>query len=279
MPTTESTREEVSPLNHDGTVPVDKFDPIKQFPENGFAFVVAPRRNGKTEHILSWLRQFHKTKRFTHYFLISQTLSGYEEYIPMTYQFTTLGPVKDIIRKLQDVGKYNKGQQYQKDMVKCSVCLILDDMVGDPKEVRASGSILQKIAVNGRHVCREDPCKSNELATILISQRITLIPPAIRNNADVILASRLASFLERQTLIENYLSLTSDKEGIHEARALFDAVTLSKQFRFIAISTYIANRTSHKDYVHYCDANIKERAVKLFGDKDDWSMQKPDISF
>lgn len=257
----------------------DSFDVTKHFPQNGFAFVVAPRRNGKTEHVLSWLRQFHKQKRFTHYFVVSQTLSGYEECIPMSYQFTTLDNLPTIVERMQKVALYNKGQDRQEDMVKCSICVILDDMVGDPKEVRQSGGILQKIAVNGRHVCREDPCESNEMCTILISQRVTLIPPAVRNNADVILASRLASYVERKTLIENYLSLTSDKEGLREARRVFDNITLSKEFRFIAISTHIPNRSSHRDYVHYCDANIKEKNVRLFGTDDDWKLEKPDIVF
>ncbi len=266
-------------LEAPGEPDFDQFDPIEHFPQNGFAFVVAPRRSGKTEHVLSWLRKFHKEKRFTHYFLISQTLSGYEESIPMTYQFTTLDHVPTIIKRMQEVANYNKGQDRQSDMVRCSVCLILDDMVGDPREVRESGGILQKIAVNGRHVCREDPCKKNEMATILISQRITLIPPAIRNNADVILASRLASYIERKTLIENYLSLTSDKEGLKESRRIFDQITLSKEYRFIAVSVHIANRKSHRDYVHLCDADIKEKNKRLFGSEDDWKMEKPDLTF
>ncbi len=257
----------------------DNFDPTKHLPENFFAFVVAPRRNGKTEHVLNWLRQFHKQKRFTHYFLVSQTLSGYEEYIPQTYQFTSLDQVPTVIKRMQKVASYNKGQDAKEDLVHCSVCLILDDMVGDPKEVRESGGILQKIAVNGRHVCREDPHEKNEFCTILISQRVTLIPPAIRNNADVILTSRLASYMERKTIIENYLSLTSDREGLREARRVFDAITLSKPFRFLAISTHIPNRQSHREYVHCCDANIKEKAVRLFGTEDDWKAEKLPIIF
>jgi len=252
---------------------------IPDLPSNFFVFCVAPRRNGKTEQILHMCRHFHKLKRFTHYFLISQTLSGYEEYIPHNYQFVDLTHVGEIIQRVQQVAKYNQGQDEKKDMVKCSVLLILDDVVGNPADIRQQGSIMQKIAVNGRHITRDDPLDSNEFCTVLISQRITLIPPPIRNNADIILASRLASYMERKTLIENYLSLTSDRDGLREARRVFDMITLSKEYRFIAILTHVANRQAHTDYVYYQDAEVNKPSVKLFGTEEDWKVKKQDIVF
>jgi len=252
---------------------------VDDLPSNFFIFCVAPRRNGKTEQVLHMCRHFHKQKRFTHYFLVSETLSGYEEYIPANYQFTNLDNVGEVINRVQKVGKYNQGQDKEEDMVKCSVLLIMDDVVGNPADLRKQGGIVQRIAVNGRHITREDPKKSNEFCTVLISQRITLIPPPIRNNADIILASRLASYNERKTLIENYLSLTSDREGLREARRVFDSITLSKEYRFIVIATHVANRMSHQDYVYYSDADVKQPSVKLFGDDSDWQVKKQDIIF
>ncbi len=268
-----------SPMNE--TLP-SEFSPMNikdGYPSNFFVCCFAPRRNGKTEQILHMARHFHKTKRFTHYFLVSETLSGYEEYIPANYQFTNLDNVSEIINRVQKVGKYNQGQDKEEDMVDCSVLLIMDDVVGNPADLRKRGGIVQRIAVNGRHITREDPKKSNEFCTVLISQRITLIPPPIRNNADIILASRLASYVERQTLVEQYLSLTSDREGLKEARRVFDSITLSKEYRFIAIATYIANRRSHQDYVFFQDADVKAPSVKLFGSEDDWKVKKQDIIF
>lgn len=252
---------------------------IDEMPSNFFLFCTAARRNGKSEQVLHMCRHFHKKKRFTHYFLISETLSGYEEYIPANYQFTDLSHVPEIIGRMQAVGKYNQGQERKEDMVKCSILLILDDVVGNPTDLRKQGGIMQRIAVNGRHICREDKLETNELCTILLSQRITLIPPPIRNNADIIIASRLASYHERKLLIEQYLSLTSDREGLREARRVFDKITLSKEYRFIVICTHIANRKSHKDYVYYQDANIKAPTVRLHGTIEDWSVKKQDIVF
>lgn len=251
----------------------------EMYPPNFFMCCFSPRRTGKTETILHLCRQFHAQKRFTHYFLISETLSGYEDYIPANYQFTNLENVAEIIARMQKVAKYNIGQTEKKDMVKCSCLLILDDVVGNPADLRKRGGIMQRIAVNGRHVMRDCPLGTNELCTILISQRITLIPPPIRNNADVILASRLASYTERKTLIENYLSLTSDRDGLREARRVFDSITLSEPFRFIAIATHVANRKAHTDYVYYSDANVKAPSVRLHGTEEDWKVKKQDIIF
>jgi hypothetical protein len=248
-------------------------------PQNGFAFIVAPRRNGKTELCLQMLRDFHNSKRFTHTFLFSQTLSGYEDVIPPTYQFDNLSHLPDVITKCQDVAEYNQSVKDPDDYVPCSVCLILDDMVGDPSEVRQSGGIIQKLAVNGRHVMRDNPDKKSEVCLILISQRVTLISPAVRNNADLIMASRLASYTERKTLIENYLSLTSDRDGLKGARATFDLITLSKAFRFIVIATHVANRRSHADYVFYADADTSQPNVRLHGDESDWRATKKRIVF
>jgi len=256
----------------------DGFD-VLSFPSNFFACIFAPRRNGKTTHVLNFCKHFHKHKRFTHYFILSQTLSGYEGFVPFNYQHPSLDHVPEIIARLQKVGKYNKGQERQEDMVRCSVLLVLDDMVGDARELRQQNGIMQKLACNGRHVCKEDPLKSNELCTIIISQRITLIPPPVRMNADIIFASRLASYLERKTLIESYLTLTSDREGMKESKRVFDQITLSKEFRFIAIALYIANRKSYKDYVFYVDSPADPPPFKLFGDESDWQLEKPDIVF
>jgi len=58
-----------------------------------------------------------------------------------------------------------------------------------------------------------------------------------------------------------------------------DSITLSKEYRFIAIATYIANRRSHQDYVFFQDADVKAPSVKLFGSEDDWKVKKQDIIF
>jgi hypothetical protein len=255
------------------------FDAATHFPKNFFACCFAPRRSGKTQLLLHFLRQFHKTKRFTHYFLVSETLSGYEDYIPATNSFTDLSQVSEIVARMQAVGKYNQNQKKKETMVKCSICLILDDVIGDPSEIQKRGSIIAKLAVNGRHVCHEDPMETNQMAILLISQRVTLIPPVIRHNSDIIFVSRLASYADRKTLIEGYLSLTSDREGLALSRATFDTITLSKPFRFMAIATHMVSSRNHSEYVFIADADTKAKPVRLCGCKADWDVVKKNIVF
>lgn len=255
------------------------FDPATDCPQNFFAFLVGVRRMGKTEQTLEMLRAFHKTKRFTTYILISATLSGYEQYIPHSFQFRDLTHVPTIISRCIDVAEYNAGQTEVKDMVAQSTLLILDDVIGDPKDLRTSGNIIQKLAVNGRHIHRDDPHPTNEFCTILISQRASIIPPVIRTNADLWMASRMSNRKDRQTLIEEALTMSSDRDGLNTARAVFDGITMSKPYRFAVIALHNATRQTHSDYVMYADSDPKAKGVRLFGTEDDWRVKKKRIDF
>ncbi len=251
-------------------------------PSNPFIFISSPRRAGKSEITLHMLRQFHAKKRFTHYALVSQTLSGYEGIIPYTYQFENMDHVGEIINKMQDVAEYNakvkEKNQPKEHYIHCSFLLILDDVIGDAKDIRKLGGYLQKIAVNGRHIMREDPNKKNEFGVILISQKITMIPPVIRQNADIICSARLASRIERETYIENFLTLTSGREGLKEARRVFDSITL-QEYTFICVLAYKSIRVNHQAYVRKLKADITQKTERLFGNQRDWMKSKPRIKF
>ncbi len=251
-------------------------------PSNPFIFISSPRRAGKSEITLHMLRQFHAKKRFTHYALVSQTLSGYEGVIPYTYQFENMDHVGEIINKMQDVAEYNakvkEKNQPKEHYINCSFLLILDDVIGDAKDIRKLGGYLQKIAVNGRHIMREDPNPKNEFGVILISQKITMIPPVIRQNADIICSARLASRVERETYIENFLTLTSGREGLKEARRVFDSITLT-EYTFICVLAYKSIRVNHQAYVRKLKADITQKTDKLFGTERDWMKSKPRIKF
>ena len=251
-------------------------------PSNPFIFISSPRRAGKSEITLHMLRQFHAKKRFTHYALVSQTLSGYEGVIPYTYQFEDMEHVGEIISKCQDVAEYNskvkeKGQP-KEHYIHCSFLLILDDVIGDPSDIRRIGGYIQKISVNGRHIMREDPNDKNEFGMILISQKITAIPPVIRQNADIICSARLASRVERETYIENFLTLTSGRDGLKEARRVFDSITL-QEYTFICVLAYKSIRVNHQAYVRKLKADIKAKSERLFGTEKDWRKRKPRINF
>jgi len=247
-------------------------------PKNPFIFISSPRRAGKSELVLHLLREFHGLNRFTHYCLVSQTLSGYEGYIPFTYQFETMDHVPAIISKCQDVAEYNAGVKEREHYISCSMLVILDDVIGDPSDIRRVGNAIQKLAVNGRHIFRDDPNEENEFGVILISQKISAIPPVIRQNADIVCSARLASRVERETFIEQFLTLTSGRDGLREARMVFDAITL-QPFTFICVMAYKSIRTSHKSYVRQLKAEIDKPKIRLFGTEKDWRAKKLRVQF
>ena len=131
-------------------------------------------------------------------------------------------------------------------MVKCSVLLILDDVIGDGM-LKKNGNVVQRLAVNGRHVTRGDPL-GNEFCCIVVSQRSSAVPPIIRNNADIWFSSRLASRKEIDYLTLEALCLSSSREGISEARDVYDRIVHSAPYRFICVCAYKAERMTHKDY-------------------------------
>ena len=261
-------------------LPFRKFDPAVDVPKNAFISLYGARRQGKTQQVIEMLRTFHKQRRHTHYVLVSQTLSGYSNLIPPNYQYRSLEHIPTIIERSIDVAEFNAAQEKVDDMVRCSVCLILDDVVGDASELRKSGGILQKLAVQGRHIHKDDKHPDNEFVTILISQRASgLIPPVIRNNSDIILWSATSNKRDRLTAVEESLSLRSDRQGMRDALDVFDTVNLSKPYRFLVVATHIASRRSHKDYVFYADSDPDGDQPRLFGTEDDWRSRKKRIHF
>lgn len=265
-----------------GDLPPDirRFNPGEDVPTNGFVLVAGARRQGKTEQVLEMLRAFHAQKRFTTYMLVSQTLSGYEDYIPANHSVRDMSQLPTIIDKQIDVAEYNAQQTEEKDMVHSSVCVILDDVIGDVSEIRKQSSILQALAVQGRHIHRDDKLKKNEFCVIFITQRLAgIVPPVIRNNCDLLISSRMSNRKDRQTVIEENLTLTSDRAGIQVSRDIFDKITTSKPYRFIAIANHIATRRGYGDYVMYADADPDSPACRLCGTTDDWRTKKKRIHF
>lgn len=257
-----------------------QFNP-DDLPKDFFGVVAAPRRHGKTTAVLHMLRDFHRSKRFTHVIIFSKTLSGYEEYVPANYQFDDLANLPAIIDRQMDVGEYNSNQNNKKDYVRSSLLLVLDDMAADQSELRSgdTGRLLLSLAVNGRHVTRRDPHPTNECSVIIMTQRLTLIPAPVRGNADFILTSRLANKAERERVTHENLTLHSGRSGMREAYHVLDELTLSKPYRMCVACMHKANRQTHSDYVYYLDADAEAKPVKMFGTEYDWQTKLKRIRF
>lgn len=253
---------------------------VEDLPDSFFGMVVAPRRSGKSEKMMSLLERIKKTsKKFDHIFLFSQTNSGYENQIPQTYRFRDLQHLPYIVNKQAEVKIYNKKQDDPKKRVKSRILILLDDMIGESKgsdSLKNSGMI-RKLSVNGRHL-GNDGVDGNGVSVFIITQAAKEIPKTIRMNTDIILSGRITSRVERQTIIEEFSTLKSDREGMKRAYNLFDNITLSNPYRFIVIQNHIANKKREGDFIFYYDGEYPVKQHKMFGDRYDWEAEEKNIT-
>lgn len=253
---------------------------VEDLPDSFFGMVVAPRRSGKSEKMMSLLERIKKTsKKFDHIFLFSQTNSGYEDQIPQTYRFRDLQHLPYIVNKQAEVKIYNKKQTDPKKRVKSRILILLDDMIGESKgsdSLKNSGMI-RKLSVNGRHL-GNDGVDGNGVSVFIITQAAKEIPKTIRMNTDIILSGRITSRVERQTIIEEFSTLKSDRDGMKRAYNLFDNITLSNPYRFIVIQNHIANKKQESDFIFYYDGEYPVKQHKMFGDRYDWEAEEKNIT-
>ena len=249
---------------------------IDDFPHAFVCSCTGSRRTGKTTIVESLLNDMQSKKRFDYVFLFSPTLAGFDS-IPNNYKFQNLEVLPSLILRQQELTTWNK-KALKKDRKKCSICLVLDDMVAGND---LKNSLLLKIALNGRHINSGDPIKTNELCTFILSQSVTGIPKKIRNNVDIMMASRLASKNDRKLLVEENMILDSSRGGINEAYMLYDDVTLERDYGFISLLNHISNKNNYEKYVRSYVANMpKEQGkIKWFGDEGDWKVKKPVFNF
>lgn len=262
------------------------------FPKNSFiGAVVGSRRTGKSTVCESLLCNELKG-RFNTYFLFSPTLSGFDT-IPNNHKFRNLDILPKIIKKQQDAVKHNiqvsklklkknltKRQigHIEKDYIESKICVILDDMMGtgDLK----NNKLLNKIATNGRHICSPDKTGKTDMSFLILSQSVSGLDTTIRRNSDILLASRLTSKRDRETLVNENMILDSSRGGIAAAYHNYDQITLDRDYSFIALLNHKSNKSNYDKYVRQYQANVNSfQDIRLCGDKDDWEVEKPFFEF
>jgi hypothetical protein len=256
------------------TIPTDikSFD-VSSLPDGFFAAVVAPRRSGKSEQIQSLLEDIKQTdKKFDTVFLFSRTNAGFENQIPPNYRFRDLKHLSYICNKQLEIKNYNKKTRDKKNRIKSRVLLVLDDMIAEEKGENSlkHNQVIRTLAVNGRHL--GDNVPGNGISVIIITQSIKAIPKTVRQQFDVVFTGRITSRIERQTIVEEFSTLKSDREGIKTAYNLFDAITLSEPFRFMVCSNHIPNKRCCGDYISFIDASYPVSQTHMCGEKIDWEI-------
>ena len=178
----------------------------------------------------------------------------------------------EIIQTQVKVKKHNL-KASKKNKVKSNIIIILDDMIGSggPGAAMRTNKILNKLAVNGRHLSSDE---DSNIMIILISQIYTGISPQIRLNTDYLFSAALQSRRERESIVNGFLSLNSGRQGLKESYEVFDSIVNSGNFHFIAINTTHQNKKKFEDYVFLFKAPGKLKNKHLIGTSDDWRMNK-----
>jgi len=247
---------------------------VNDVPRNAFILCIASRRSGKSHLITHFLEEYTKTHKTDGVFLFSKTNAGFDG-IPKTYRFKDLAILNDLVETQVKVKRHNQNCK-KTEKIKSNIILILDDMIGKGglgAEMRRD-PILNKLAVNGRHLSSDD---DSNMMVILISQIFTGISPQIRLNTDFLFTTKLAARRERENIVNSFLSLNSGRKGLAESYEVFDTIVNADDFNFISIHTTKQNKKSYLDYVFNFKAPAKLLNKRLTGDKSDWVHNKKEV--
>ena len=96
------------------------------------------------------------------------------------------------------------------------ILVVVDDFADDPKVVHSGGSILNSFCTRGRHL---------QISCLCSVQKLRLVSPTIRVNAQFMLVWRLRNRLELQSLLE-------------EISAVYDIKTLEKMYQLATDDPY-----------------------------------------
>ncbi len=178
------------------------WDPMT-LPEHFSMAIYSRRRSGKTHIMKDFL---HKIKdRFDIVYLFSLTAN-----LQAVYDFVPKGNIIDgydqvILDKIVSARKLRVLQEISKGNIKLkgvpNMLFLFDDVITDG--IRHSQKFIELYSC-GRH---------ERVSTVCISQRITAIPPIVRDNTDCIISFFLHSESERKMLSELYLSVEHRRVG------------------------------------------------------------------
>ena len=247
------------------------FNPVEHLPESFYINIVASRRSGKGITSEWILNQFQKSDRkFDNIFLISPTGDTNFLGIPPSYKFDSLDILEYIMKKQRDIKEHNGHivRDYERNHVKSRICILIDDLAFGGQIHHSK--IMDELAFNGRHLSNPVGREGNCLSVIVLSQQLSKISPGQRRNNDFIIFNSMSSSLEAESVLcECFFVIDSSRRGKAFARKLYQNLTTSKDYRFLAVGNCIQNRKKFTDFIFTSDAVI-QKPFKLFGETKEW---------
>ena len=127
-----------------------------------------------------------------------------------TWDNATVQEIVDTQKRVIEESKKQKIKQLY------GILVVVDDFADDPKVVHSGGSVLNSFYTRGRHL---------QISCLCSVQKLRLVSPTIRVNAQFMLIWRLRNRLELQSLLE-------------EISAVYDIKTLEKMYQVATDDPY-----------------------------------------
>lgn len=237
--------------------PINEWDPTTLV-DYATVIVTARRRSGKTVFAKNVIAK--NRKRYDEIYIFSSTIdkpanAAEYSFIPAQNRFTFLDEdkVRQILQKQDEILNFNatrpKGEQ-----VKSHVCIILDDILTDPK-FRRPNNVVDELFVQGRH---------SYITCFVLAQTFSGregVGPILRKNADLIVSFFQHNINDRKAMAEQFLSLENAKVGAEYLRQ----ITNVKHTACVIDVNNVGART-YTDYVFKYLAPNKKLPKFMIGD-------------
>lgn len=232
------------------------WDP-QTMPEHPAIAIYARRREGKTHMMKDFL---HKVKdRYDQIYCFSLTARFQDiyQYVPKSNIIN--GFDVEVLDKMVDerIKEIEKAMASKNKKLKGlpRVIYIFDDVITE-QGIRTSKSFNSLFSL-GRHI----------LASVcVISQKITSLPPIVRNNTDLVISFYLHSELERKMLCEEYLSIQHWRVGEEILKMITEP-----EYQACVIALFNKGRR-YEDYVFTYKADEKLKKFKIGEEKWDYKV-------
>lgn len=202
----------------------------------GVNLIIAPSNSGKTVLLIDILSKIHQEYDKMFFFSRTMRLQPVYDFVPRYMIHDDFD--EDVIAEIWD----QQTDAHKQDKPLDKILIVLDDII--ISEAYRKSKILQEIAVSGRHL---------NIVVILISQDMTSIRPIIRKNAFMVFAFQLASKKEREKLIDQFLSVESNRSGDILYRKITD-----QKYQAIVINVHMVGCSLDQKVKKYtADPNVK----------------------
>lgn len=226
----------------------DVFNLDKFNTEHLYCLVFGISGSGKSHVVREMLHKLCKQKYYRQFRLISPTEK-------LSHSFKCFG--KTMVEEafsdsyLRDLIVERKAKIMAGSKSVTPLLIVIDDCAADPS--MRNSPALNELFISGRHI---------NVGVIILLQNINArdsVPLPIRNNATLLLASRPRKHKDREYLVREWFSLSSEKEG----QALLESLTMQEyNFAVVDLQKFATART-YKDFVFQYRAQKKQPVFKL----------------